>query len=243
MLQKTWPYEGDDPQFTQPQMYKLISKHPNPRDIYTEQLIKRGEVDKELAEKMNEEFWNHLQERLDEAKQKPLPFKHQEPELAWAELNRHTTYDDFLISPETGIKKKTIDTILDHLVSLPDNFTPLSKVHRLLKGTKKLLAAKELDWGLAELTAYGSILLEGKDVRMSGQDVKRGTFSHRHAVLVDTETKNQYNRLSGIEEGQGQYRIFNSLLSEFGVLGFEYGYSLAFPHSLVFWEAEFGDFA
>ncbi len=234
--------EGDDPQFTQPQMYKIISKHPNPRDIYIEQLIKRGEVEKALAEKMNEEFWNLLQERLDEIKEKPLPFKHQKPELAWAKLKRHTTYEDFLDSPETGIAKRTIDQVLDHLVALPENFTPLSKVHRLIKGKKKLLAAKELDWGLAELAAYGSILLEGKDVRMSGQDVKRGTFSHRHAVLVDVETKKQYNRLSGMAKGQGDYRIFNSLLSEFGVLGFEFGYSLASPDSLVIWEAQFGDF-
>ncbi|HHS95610.1 MAG TPA: 2-oxoglutarate dehydrogenase E1 component, partial [Phaeodactylibacter sp.] len=132
--------------------------------------------------------------------------------------------------------------ILNHLTTIPEGFKPIGKVNRLLKNAKKLLAKNELDWGLGELLAYGSILLEERDVRMSGQDVKRGTFSHRHAIFRDANNYKELNRLHGIAPNQGKFRIFNSLLSEFGVLGFEFGYSLATPETLVIWEAQFGDF-
>ncbi len=234
--------EGDDPKFTQPTMYEIISKHDNPRDIYSKQLIEKGEVEAELAKQLDKKFWDFLQQRLDNVKQKPLPYSMQKPELEWQKLKSRTTKEDFEVSPDTGINKKTVDKIIKHLMSLPKDFKPLSKVNRLLKGKQKLLDKNHLDWALAELLAYGSILLEGKDVRMSGQDVKRGTFSHRHAVLTDVETNEEYNRLNQITPKQGKFRIFNSLLSEFGVLGFEFGYSLASPHSLVIWEGQFGDF-
>jgi len=204
--------------------------------------IETGAVEKELAEKMEKEFWDNLQNRLDSIKEKPLPYEYQEPELAWKKLKKLVTEEDFLVSPNTGIAKKTITKVIDHLMTVPDNFNPIGKISRLLKGKKKLLDVNKLDWALAELLAYGSILLEGKDVRMSGQDVKRGTFSHRHAIFNDVENYAEYNRLSGMSADQGKYRIFNSFLSEFGVLGFEYGYSLATPDNLVIWEAQFGDF-
>jgi 2-oxoglutarate dehydrogenase E1 component len=127
-------------------------------------------------------------------------------------------------------------------MNFPDNFTPLPKVKRLLKGKQGLLDENKLDWAMGELMAYASILMDGRDVRMSGQDVKRGTFSHRHAILRDAKTYEEYNRLEGLSDNQGQFRIYNSLLSEFGVMGFEYGYSLATPDTLVVWEAQFGDF-
>jgi len=234
--------EGDDPKFTQPEMYKIINKHPNPREIYSQKLIEGGEVDKQLAEKMEEEFWSTLQERLDSVKQKSLPYVYQEPELAWKALKKKTLPEDFDLSPPSGIPKATIDDIIHKLMNLPEDFAQLSKVNRLLKGKQKLLDQGVLDWAMAELLAYGSILVEGKDVRMSGQDVKRGTFSHRHAIFYDEKTYEPFNRLSRLAENQGKFRIFNSLLSEFGVMGFEYGYSLANPHSLVIWEAQFGDF-
>ena len=234
--------EGDDPAFTQPRMYGLIKDHPNPRQIYSQKLIEEGQVGKELAEKMEKEFWDFLQARLDYTKQTPLPYVLQEPEQAWRALKKQTEAADFEVSPPTGIKKATQDKIIQHLMTIPEEFTPLKKVHRLLKGKQKLLDKNQLDWAMAELLAYGSILLEGNDIRMSGQDVKRGTFSHRHAILNDTKTFEDYNRLSNMADDQGQFRIFNSLLSEFGVLGFEYGYSLATPNSLVIWEAQFGDF-
>jgi len=234
--------EGDDPKFTQPEMYDIINKHPNPREIYSKELIERGDLDKELADEMEEEFWNLLQERLDEVKEHPLEYEYQEPEQAWRELKKKTDSSDFEESPETGIPKEQLDLLINHLMSLPDDFKPLSKVKRLFKSKQKQLDDNKLDWAMGELMAYGSILLEGKDVRMSGQDVRRGTFSHRHAILRDAETYEEYNRLHGMKEGQGQFRIFNSLLSEFGVMGFEYGYSMATPNTLVVWEAQFGDF-
>ncbi len=233
--------EGDDPKFTQPEMYKSIGNHKNPREVYLEKLISRGDVEGEMATKMEETFWADLQGRLDSVKEKPLPYSYQEPEKSWQKLQKNTRYED-LKTVKTSITKKVVDTVVDKLLNLPEGFTPLSKVARLQKGSRKLIDAKKIDWAFGELIAYGSILLEGKNVRMSGQDVKRGTFSHRHAVLRDVKTYEQYNRLSQLAEKQGKYMIYNSLLSEFAVLGFEYGYSLASPDSLVIWEAQFGDF-
>ena len=234
--------EGDDPQFTQPKMYALIKNHDDPRKIYSKKLIARGEVDQQLAESLEKDFWATLQDRLNLVKEKPLPYQYQEPELAWKGLKKTTAPEDFESSPPTGIDDAVIDHIIEHLMTIPQDFNPIGKVNRLLKGKRKLLDNGVLDWAMAELLAYGSILMEGKDVRMGGQDVKRGTFSHRHAVLVDADTNEEYNRLNGLSDEQGKFRIYNSLLSEFGVLGFEYGYSLATPNSLVIWEAQFGDF-
>ncbi len=234
--------EGDDPKFTQPEMYKSIDSKKNPREIYLEQLVQSGTIEKAMAEEMEKTFWSDLQARLDSVKQKPLPYEYQETEKAWKKLKKITTEKDYEISPPTGIPKKQVDKIIKHLVTLPKEFKPLGKVNRLFKGVNKLIDRKQVDWAMAELMAYGSILMDGKDVRMSGQDVKRGTFSHRHAVLRDANTFEPYNRLSGLSAKQGKYRIFNSFLSEFAVLGFEYGYSLATPEALVVWEAQFGDF-
>ncbi|MBT8220505.1 MAG: 2-oxoglutarate dehydrogenase E1 component [Bacteroidia bacterium] len=234
--------EGDDPKFTQPEMYSIINKHKNPREIYGEVLVKRGDLEKKLAENLEKEYWQYLQERLDEVKEKPLPYTYQEPEQEWRKLKKKTTWADFNVSPKTGIARKSIEKINEHLLRIPDGLTPLSKVNRLLKRTQKLWDEGKLDWGMAELMAYGSLLMEGENIRMSGQDVKRGTFSHRHAIFNDIVTGKEYNRLYNIESDQGRFMIYNSLLSEFGVLGFEYGYSLATPHSLVVWEAQFGDF-
>lgn len=234
--------EGDDPQFTQPEMYKFIKTHSNPREIYTQKLINNGDLGKDLAEKIEKEFWDTLQARLDMVKQKPLPYDYQEPEVAWRKLKKTTDPKDFVTSPETGIPRKTVDQLINHLMNFPDNFNPIGKINRLMKGKQKLLDKNQLDWAMGELLAYGSILLENQDIRMSGQDVKRGTFSHRHAIFNDSKTYEEYNRLNSVTEDQGTFRIFNSLLSEFGVLGFEYGYSLATPSTLVIWEAQFGDF-
>lgn len=234
--------EGDDPAFTQPELYELIKDHPDPRAIYSKRLIERGDVDAEMAQKLEEEFWNTLQARLDDVKQNTLLYNPQEPDLAWRALQRITTSTDYDFSPETGVDRAIIDKITEHLMHIPSDINPVTKIHRLIKGKQKLLDEQKLDWALGELVAYGSLLLEGKNVRMSGQDVKRGTFSHRHAIIADNGTDKEYNRLSQMQEGQGQFMIYNSLLSEFAVLGFEYGYSLASPDKLVIWEAQFGDF-
>ncbi len=234
--------EGDEPKFTQPKMYDHIENHPDPRAIYSQRLVERGDVEAALAEGMEKKFWDDLQARLDLIKQKTLPYTYQQPELAWRKLKKKTSAEDFSISPETGIQENSVKRLLDHIGSLPEGFEPLGKVNRLLKGMHKQLANDEVNWGTAELMAYGSILLEGKDVRLSGQDVERGTFSHRHAIFRDKNTYEEYNRLNYLSPNQGKFRIFNSLLSEFAVLGFEYGYTLANPDSLVIWEAQFGDF-
>ena len=233
--------EGDDPKFTQPDMYSIINNHPNPREIYLKRLVERGELEKKIADELEADFWNMLQERLNEVKEHNLPYIMQEPEQAWKEMIR-STYANFENTPVTGLDKSVLQDLLDKMHEIPASFKPLPKMKRLIEDKIKLVEADKLDWSIGELLAYGSILNEGKDVRMSGQDVKRGTFSHRHAVLFDSETNAQYNRLSKLSNEQGTFRIFNSLLSDFAVLGFEYGFSLATPHALNIWEAQFGDF-
>lgn len=235
--------EGDDPKFTQPTLYAMIEKHPNPREVYTQFLMENGESDaKDLAKDMEKKFWNDLQERLDELKQKPLPYNYQQPEIAWRSLRRATP-SDFDKSPVTAISESDLKKIFGAMMTWPETFTPIRKIEKLLQDKQKLFNEEQkLDWSSGELLAYGSIVLDGKDVRMSGQDVRRGTFSHRHAVLRDENTDQSYNRLSRIPDAKGIFRIYNSLLSEYGVLGFEYGYALANPTTLVIWEAQFGDF-
>lgn len=236
--------EGDDPKYTQPQLYALIDKHQNPRESYTQYLIENGEADaRELAKEMEKKFWADLQERLDEVKQNPLPYHYQQPELAWKSL-RKARPEDFDASPNTAISEEDAYSMFHSLMKWPEGFQPLKKVEKLLQDKIKVLEAEQkIDWATAELMAYGSILLEGNIVRMSGQDVQRGTFSHRHAILRDENTNKGYNRLNHFRENQEKFRIYNSLLSEYGVLGFEYGYALANPNALVIWEAQFGDFS
>jgi 2-oxoglutarate dehydrogenase E1 component len=235
--------EGDDPKYTQPHLYALIDKHQNPREVYTNYLIENGEADaKDLATAMEKKFWADLQERLDEVKQHPLPYSYQAPEIAWKSL-RKAVAEDFDFSPNTSIPEAEVRRLFDGLMKIPENFTPLKKVDKLLQEKIKLLTTEnKIDWATGELLAYSSILVDGKIVRMSGQDVRRGTFSHRHAVLRDENTDEYYNRLDHFQENQAKFRIYNSLLSEYGVLGFEYGYSMANPDALVIWEAQFGDF-
>ena len=236
--------EGDDPKFTQPHLYALIDKHPNPREVYVKRLLDTGDKTAQvMAKEMEDKFWDDLQKRLDGVKQNPLPYEYQAPEEAWRKL-RKVTPADFEVSPETSIPRESFDTIFKAMMSWPEGFKPLRKVEKILKDKVKLFDTEnKVDWATAELLAFGSLLLEGKDVRMSGQDVQRGTFSTRHAVLRDEETDKAFNRLSTIPGAAGKFRIYNSLLSEYGVLGFEYGYGLANPDTLVLWEAQFGDFA
>lgn len=236
--------EGDDPKFTQPQLYALIDKHANAREIYVQHLLQNGESDaQQLAKDMEKQFWADLQERLDEVKQHPLPYNYQGPELWWKSLRR-ATEDDFDKSPVTAITGETFKKLFNGLMKYPEGFTPLRKVDKILQEKVKLFEAEQkVDWATGELLGYSSLLVEGKEVRMSGQDVKRGTFSHRHSVIYDETNNKEYNRLNHFEEAQGKFRIYNSLLSEYGVLGFEYGYAMANPNNLVLWEAQFGDFA
>ncbi len=235
--------EGDDPKFTQPHLYALIEKHPNPREVYAQYLLKNGTADaQDLAKEMEKKFWSDLQERLDNVKQNPLPYHYQQPELAWKSL-RKSNDSDFIQSPVTAVTETEFETIFQALMRWPDHFKPLKKVEKIIQEKIKLYNEQQkIDWATGELMAYGSLMLQGKDVRMSGQDVRRGTFSHRHAVLRDEITDEAYSRLDAIEGAAGTFRIYNSLLSEYGVLGFEYGYAMANPDALVIWEAQFGDF-
>jgi 2-oxoglutarate dehydrogenase E1 component len=233
--------EGDDPSFTQPKLYELIKKHVNPREVYTAYLQKNGEPDaQDLAKEMEKKFWDDLQERLDEIKQKPLPYQRQPAEQAWSDLTKAVP-DDFDKSPETAISKEEVDRLFKALMAIPEGFKPLRKIQKLLDEKVKHYESGQIDWATGELMAYASIISDGKTVRMSGQDVQRGTFSHRHAILHDENTNKELNRVEAASD-KARFMIYNSLLSEFAVLGFEYGYSIANPHALTIWEAQFGDF-
>jgi 2-oxoglutarate dehydrogenase E1 component len=235
--------EGDDPKFTQPGLYALIDKQPNPREVYVEWLKLHGEDGAAtVAKEMEEKYWKDLQERLDELKQNPLPYSYQTPELWWQSL-REAKSEDFKNSPITAVPKAEIEKLFHAIMKWPDDFTPLRKIKKILQDKISLFDKEQkFDWATGELLAYASVVNEGRDVRMSGQDVRRGTFSHRHAVLRDEKNDNYYNRLSNISDKQGKLRIWDSLLSEYAVLGFEYGYAMANPNNLVIWEAQFGDF-
>ncbi|MHA8066502.1 2-oxoglutarate dehydrogenase E1 component [Aquirufa sp. ROCK2-A2] len=235
--------ESDEPRFTQPTLYANITNHPNPREIYTQKLIKRGDIDAKLAEQMDSAFKAELQARLDQVKQKVRPpYIPLKLDNAWSEL-RYAESNDFKKSPKTGITKDLIDKVAKAMTSLPKDFVALKQIEKVIADRKNYFEKGQLNWATAELLAYGSLLAEGKMVRLSGQDVQRGTFSHRHAVLHDANTNENYNSLDHIQEGQEKLHIYNSLLSEYGVLGFEFGYALANPNALVIWEAQFGDFA
>jgi 2-oxoglutarate dehydrogenase E1 component len=235
--------ESDEPKFTQPTLYNLISKHQNPREVYNAMLVQRGDVDKELANQMDKEFRDTLQARLDMVKQKPLPYNYQTLENEWRSLRRSKP-EDFDQSPATGISEELVQQVGKALTTLPEGFRPLKQIEKLMEERKKMFfETRTLNWAAGELLAYGSLLAEKHIVRLSGQDVQRGTFSHRHAVLHDAETSAPYNSLNYIGEGQEKLHIYNSLLSEYGVLGFEFGYAMANPTALVIWEAQFGDFA
>ncbi|MGV3525555.1 MAG: 2-oxoglutarate dehydrogenase E1 component [Candidatus Sericytochromatia bacterium] len=236
--------ESDEPKFTQPQLYNLIEKHPSPREIYNQQLIARGEVDAELALQMQQEYQSLLQERLDGVRQEPIAYQPTRLEEEWRELS-YAKAEDFDASPDTAISQAVIDTVGKALSTVPEGFQPLKKAQKILNDRHAaFFEKKSVDWAGAELLAMGSLLLEDKIVRLSGQDVIRGTFSHRHAMFFDAETNQPYCGLNHLAPNQKrQLAIYNSLLSEYGVMGFEYGYAMATPHGLVIWEAQFGDFA
>lgn len=236
--------ESDEPKFTQPKLYNAIGKHPNPREVYVKQLTQRGDLNEGEIKKLDKDFKEQLQNRLNEIKEHPLPYKAQKIEEEWGHLRRSET-KDFDKSPDTSISEEIIEKVGKSVTEVPKGFKPLRQVDKLIKDRKaNFFEKKELGWADAELLAYGSLLDEGKIVRMSGQDVKRGTFSHRHAYFFDSQTNEPYCGIDNITKDQKQpFRIYNSLLSEYGVLGFEYGYAMATPNALVIWEAQFGDFA
>jgi 2-oxoglutarate dehydrogenase E1 component len=235
--------ESDEPRFTQPTLYANITNHPNPREIYIQKLIKQGEIEAKLAEQMDSEFKAELQARLDLVKQKVRPpYIPLKLDNAWSAL-RYSTEKDFDKSPKTAISQALVDQVAKAITTLPKGFVALKQIEKVIADRKVYFEKGELNWATAELLAYGSLLVEGKAVRLSGQDVQRGTFSHRHSVLHDANTNENYSSLNHISDKQEEAQIYNSLLSEYGVLGYEFGYALANPNALVIWEAQFGDFA
>jgi 2-oxoglutarate dehydrogenase E1 component len=234
--------EGDEPRFTQPLLYKEIAKHLNPREIYNQKLLSDGIVEANLAKEMEKSFKDLLQSNLDNSKlrekTKVTPFM----EGRWSEY-RLSTPADFYQSPTTAVDKKTVVSIAEKITSLPSDKKFFNKIVRLFDDRKQMMKEPgRLDWAMGELLAYATLMNEGYPVRVSGQDVERGTFSHRHAVIRLEDSEEQYVPLNNISDKQAPFYIYNSLLSEYGVLGFEYGYSFASPDSLVIWEAQFGDF-
>ncbi len=235
--------EGDEPRFTQPKLYKAIAKHPNPRDIYAEQLISEGVVDKDYVRQIEEEYKSSLEEELEDSRKEEkteiTPFMADE----WSGFQNVREWE--MMEPvDTTFDRKKLDAIAKTITTLPEGKKFLRKVEKLISDRKKMYFETDtLDWAMGELLAYGSLLQEGFDVRMSGQDVERGTFSHRHAVMKVEESEEEVMLLNHISQDQGEFQIYNSLLSEYGVLGFDYGYAMASPNTLTIWEAQFGDFS
>lgn len=234
--------EGDEPKYTQPELYGLIAKQKNPRQLYLDNLVGWGQITKEDAKQGEKDFKQMLSDRFNMVKDHTLPERVKGPHTEWLDLN-WSKPQDFETSPSTGVPRKHLDLILDRITNSPEGFNVLKKAQKLLDERKKSYAEDRLDWAMCELLAYGSLLLEGNNVRFTGQDVIRGTFSHRMSKLFDEKTNAAYCGLAHLQEEQGELRIYNSHLSEYAVLAFEYGYSQASPKSLNIWEAQFGDFS
>ncbi len=233
--------EADEPKFTQPLLYKAIEKHPNPREIYNKKLLEQGSVDANLAKEMEKNFRALLQERLNEAKEDEN-YSAMNSVLAgsWKGLRLATNWST--TKSDTKVEAAKFISIAKSISTLPSDKKFFKKIEKLFDDRKKMSETKVFDWAMGELLAYGTLLDEGFRVRVSGQDVERGTFSHRHAVLTLEDSEEEYVPLAQLNNGQAKFEIYNSHLSEYGVLGFEYGYALANPMSLVIWEAQFGDF-
>jgi len=233
--------EGDEPKFTQPHLYNLIAKHPNPKDIYFKQLEEQGVIDKAQAKELGAVYNSHLEKEFEIARSAEKAFIWNFLSTTWKDF-RKSTPADFNDSPQTGIAKKTLLELGKKLATLPDGKKYFRKISKIFEDRYNAITQDKLDWGSAEMLAYATILSEGKPVRISGQDVERGTFSHRHAVVITEDTEEEIVTLNSLGEKQAPFSIYNSLLSEYAVLGFEYGYSLATPKGLTIWEAQFGDF-
>ena len=235
--------EGDEPRFTQPKLYKAIANHKNPRDIYAEKLISERVITHHELDQMEKVYKTRMEEKLEVSRKEEntiiTPFMQDE----WEGFQR-VKVDEMLESVDTSCDIKTLEKVGSAITKLPEDKSFIRKIQRLTGERHKMFfETKTLDWAMGEMLAYGSLLAEGHDVRVSGQDVERGTFSHRHAVIKVEDSEEELILLNSIAEDQGQFSIYNSLLSEYGVMGFDYGYALARPKSLTIWEAQFGDFS
>jgi 2-oxoglutarate dehydrogenase E1 component len=235
--------EGDEPRFTQPKLYKAISKHANPRDIYAQKLVEEGVIDVNYLTNSIAEFKNFLEEEFQKSKKTKTSKVREFMSDTWKDFTRKGL-KEMLTSENTAYPSNKLKEIANVASTVPENVKFLRKAERILRDRKKMVfESDKLDWGMAETLAYGSLLQEGFNIRISGQDVERGTFSHRHAILRDEISEERINLLNTLPNAKGKMNIYNSLLSEYAVLGFDYGYAMANPNTLTIWEAQFGDFS
>ena len=235
--------EGDEPRFTQPKLYKEISKHDNPFKIYVDKLIAENTIDKAYSEKIVADFKALLESEYVKSKEADSSKVREFMQERWTEFKRQGV-ESMLQPQDTGYAEDKLKAISKVVSTVPEGVKFLRKAERILKGRDKMVFETDtLDWGMAETLAYGSLLEEGYNVRISGQDVERGTFSHRHAILRDEISEERINLLNTNPNNKGEMYIYNSFLSEYGVLGFDYGYAMANPNTLTIWEAQFGDFS
>lgn len=233
--------EGDEPKFTQPKLYKAIATHPSPREIYLKKLVAEGVITEAEGKAMEDQFDNMLQDRLEEAKQIEKAKVTDFLQERWKGFVP-AKIEDFDNSPETGFDRKKLIELGHKMATLPEGKKYFRKIVKLFEDRINMVNNDNLDWGTAEMLAYATLLTEGHPVRLSGQDVERGTFSHRHAVVKTEDTEEEVVTLNHLSEGQAIFQVYNSLLSEYGVLGFDYGYAFNTPNGLTIWEAQFGDF-
>ncbi|TXG37427.1 2-oxoglutarate dehydrogenase E1 component [Seonamhaeicola maritimus] len=235
--------EGDEPRFTQPKLYKNIARHPNPFKVYSEKLIAEGAIDKAYSDGIVAEFKGTLESEYAKAKESNSSKVREFMQERWTDFTRRGL-DAMLKTIDTKYPEENLKKISKVVSTVPEGVKFLRKAVRILDGREKMVfETDKLDWGMAETLAYGSLLEEGFNVRISGQDVERGTFSHRHAILRDEISEERINLLNTNPENKGEMSIYNSFLSEYGVLGFDYGYAMANPNTLTIWEAQFGDFS
>ena len=233
--------ESDEPRFTQPALYKKIAEHPNPLQVYSQRLIQEGRVSESDVQKLVEDFKKQLSEKLESTRKQEISASTSFLEGAWSGI-RQPGMIDFEHSPETGVEKSTFLRLAEKVTELPEQMNFFPKIRKLYAERRAMVLEKQmLDWGAGETMAFGTLLEEYRPVRISGQDSGRGTFAHRHAI-VTTEEDSKYIPLNHLSDKQAPFSVYNSLLSEYGVLGFEFGYAYATPRSLTIWEAQFGDF-
>ena len=233
--------ESDEPRFTQPALYKKIAEHPNPLQVYSQRLIQEGRVSESEVQKLVEDFKKQLSEKLESTRKQEISASTSFLEGAWSGI-RQPGMIDFEHSPETGVEKSTFLRLAEKVTELPEQMNFFPKIRKLYAERRAMVLEKQmLDWGAGETMAFATLLEEYRPVRISGQDSGRGTFAHRHAI-VTTEEDSKYVPLNHLSDKQAPFSVYNSLLSEYGVLGFEFGYAYATPRSLTIWEAQFGDF-
>jgi multifunctional 2-oxoglutarate metabolism enzyme len=225
--------EGDDPSYTQPIMYAAIEERRSVRKLYTEELVTRGDLTLDEAEEALEDFRAQLDTALKETRESSPP---------QVEVSLESIPSSTPPPIETGVERDRLDTVVAAVTSWPNDFTVHPRLGKQLEKRRDLLDRDVVDWAMAEALAFGSLLLEGTPIRLAGQDSRRGTFSQRHAVLIDYETGAEYVPLEHLSERQAKFKIYDSPLNEFAAVGFEYGYSAARKEALVIWEAQFGDF-